>query len=356
MTDEKNPPSAAPATGRENCFDALRLVLAGLVIYSHSYALGGFGEEGLSRWARGQAIAGSLGVLGFFGLSGFLIAESFIRSPDAFQFLRRRVLRIMPGFWGCLIVTAVIIAPAMHWLLHGGLAGYPWWGEGSALNYVTHNAALRVNQWSVGDVLAGAAYPGSLNGSLWSLFPEFCCYLGLLAAGLCGLLRDGRAWLLAFTGVLLALHVVHASGSTVAPHTLPTVFTLTPLAPFIVAFFVGASCRAFSGRLAFGLGGAIFLGGVALVLLRLGGFRVAAPLLVPLCLLNLGHAFTLRLRHDFSYGAYIYAFPCQQLLALVPGMRRSVVVYFAGSMLLTLIFAAASWFFIERRFLPASRR
>ena len=348
-------PATPPANSRDNCFDLLRLVLAGLVVYSHTYILGNFGEEGFSRLVRGQTIAGFVGVLGFFGLSGFLVGDSFVRSPDGWQFLRRRVLRIMPGFWGCLVVTAVLLAPAMFFVQHRGLAGYAWTGPDSAATYVFRNIALRVNQWGIGDILTGATYHGSLNGSLWSLFPEFCCYLLLLFAGACGLMTSGRLWLLVFTGLLTVFHVLSIAGLALRPNTLPTLVTLTTNTPYVLAFFVGATCRAFSERLPLGTGGAVFFVVFALVVLRLGGFNLTAPLLVPLLLLNVGRAFTLRLRHDFSYGLYIYAFPCQQLLALIPGTRSSPAAFFAASLALAMAFAAASWFGIERRFLPRAR-
>lgn len=336
---------------RDNCFDLLRLLLAGLVVYSHTYQVGGHGEEGLSRFAHGQTIAGTVAVLGFFGLSGFLVGDSFVRSPDWLQFLRRRVRRIMPGFWACMIVTGVVLAPAMYWLQHHSLAGYAWTGPDSAVTYVLHNVALRMHQWGIGDVLAGAAYPGSLNGSLWSLFPEFWCYLVLLFAGMCGLMNAGRLWLLIFTGVLAVFHLFVAVKPVLPPYLLPTLVTLLPFGPYVLAFFVGAACRAYLEHIPAGAGAAVFFGVLAVVLLRLGGYQLAAPVIVPLALLSVGRSFTVRLRHDFSYGLYIYAFPCQQVLALVPGLRNSIVAYFVASLALSLAFAAASWFWVERRFL-----
>ncbi len=90
--------------------------------------------------------------------------------------------------------------------------------------------------------------------------------------------------------------------------------------------------------------------------MRLGGYKLASPIIVPLLFLNLGRAFTVHLRHDFSYGIYIYAFPCQQLLALVPALRGSALVFFLASSALITAAAVASWFGIERRFLQRAHR
>ena len=348
--------AASPDSSRKNCFDLLRLLLASLVVYTHTYFIGGFGGEGFMRFNRDQTSAGALAVLGFFGLSGYLIGDSFLRCPGPVTFMRRRVLRIMPGFWGCLVFTAVVIAPAMEWIERGSLAGFRWGMADGAASYVVHNIFLRIHQWGVADVLGGAIYPGSLNGSLWSLFPEFCCYLILLFAGLCGLMAGNRLWLLVFTGLLAVFHGLAIAGGTLPAHTLPTLIALTPLSPYVLAFFVGASCRAFHEYVPLGGRGAIFFSLLTLVLLHLGGWRLTAPIVMPLLLLNLGRAFTVHLRHDFSYGIYIYAFPCQQLLALAPALRSSALVFFLASSVLTTAVAMASWFGIERRFLQRAHR
>jgi len=64
---------------RNNNIDALRLLLAVLVIFSHSYALGLGSEarEPLALATRGQLTLGNLAVDWFFVLSGFLIAQSW---------------------------------------------------------------------------------------------------------------------------------------------------------------------------------------------------------------------------------------------------------------------------------------
>ncbi len=167
-----------------------------------------------------------------------------------------------------------------------------------------------------------------------------------------------RHWLLVFTGLLVVFHVTLVAGGAALPDYLaPTLLaTQPPLAPYVLAFFVGAVCRAYRDEIPLGLGGAVFFGAVTLVLLRLGGYKLAGPIVIPLLLLNLGRAFTVHLRHDFSYGIYIYAFPCQQLLALVPALRGSEAVFFLASSGLTFAFAAASWFGIERRFLARAHR
>src|SRR6266851_10046745 len=87
------------APGRLNNFDFLRFALATFVILSHSWDLvRGRESNPIMIATRGQMEFGSVAVDGFFILSGFLITMSFINSGSVLDYLRRRVLRIYPGY------------------------------------------------------------------------------------------------------------------------------------------------------------------------------------------------------------------------------------------------------------------
>lgn len=57
-------------------FDALRLVLAFLVLVSHTWPLGGFGSEPQSPIAPRYLTLGGFAVAGFFAMSGLLVGRS----------------------------------------------------------------------------------------------------------------------------------------------------------------------------------------------------------------------------------------------------------------------------------------
>ena len=91
-----------------NNIDALRLILASLVVISHSYGLTaerGGERDPLFRWLNHRLTLGEMAVYWFFVLSGFLISQSWERSiasrsplVAAGGFLRKRICRIYPGF------------------------------------------------------------------------------------------------------------------------------------------------------------------------------------------------------------------------------------------------------------------
>src|SRR4051794_34755403 len=90
--------SDAASLSRNN-FNFLRLLFASLVILTHSVELvdGSPRREPLQQLRLPWTVS-HLAVDGFFLLSGYLIAQSWIREPHLLRFLWKRVLRIYPGF------------------------------------------------------------------------------------------------------------------------------------------------------------------------------------------------------------------------------------------------------------------
>lgn len=347
MTTSSSSPDAPGLFRPENGYDVLRLLLAATVIFAHAFPLGGFGEDPVDRFSQGQMLLGHIAVLGFFGLSGFLVAASCDRNPNPVKFLRKRFVRIVPGFWCCLLVCAFGFAP-----LIAAVRGQPYTVTGSqgALGYVLHNALLIINQPTIGSILAGQPHAGDLNSSLWSLGPEFLCYLCLSALGLAGGLARNRVLALVGVVLLLVFHVVRVSHPAIQAPLLPVLLVRPIFLPFFLSFGVGAALFAWRELFTPTIAATVVLALATLYLLRTGGFLLAGPVLIPLLVVFAGACFRVHLKNDFSYGLYIYSFPVQQLLtAACP--RLPWLGYLALSLVGSFGFAVASWYLVERRFL-----
>ncbi|HEY5879949.1 MAG TPA: acyltransferase, partial [Nakamurella sp.] len=160
-------PIAERFDARCNSVNALRLGLALLVLVSHTIKLhGGQDQDPVGRVTGGIVDLGTIAVDGFFALSGFLIARSYLHSPSVGRFLWRRFLRIMPGFWVCLLVTAAVLLPLSQLLQFGTMAGFPLTGELSVAGYVVNNWGLFIRQFYVSGLMGGEP----VNGSLYTLF------------------------------------------------------------------------------------------------------------------------------------------------------------------------------------------
>ena len=334
---------------RENGYDALRLLLAVTVIFAHSFPIGGFGNDPGGDFFQHQMLLGHMAVLGFFGLSGFLVAASCERTRGAVPFLRKRFLRIFPGYWCCLLVCAFVFAPAIA-AVRGLTAGYSLAGDSGAFGYVAHNFFIIIRQQSIGPLLVGLAHSTDLNSSLWSLWPEFFCYACLALLGMAGGLSRNRP--LAFITVLLigAFHVLRTAAPSLHAPLLPVQIDQTIYLPFLLSFAIGVALYAWRNSFSPSPITTLVIGAVTLYVLHTGGFVLAGPVLIPLLVVFCGACFKLHLKHDFSYGLYIYSFPAQQLIiAASPNMRWPA--YLAASLALSFGFACASWFLVERHFL-----
>lgn len=332
---------------RSNALNAIRLVLASAVILSHAALLGG---HDLPRPA--MLMFGEGAVDGFFALSGFLLARSWLTHPRWGRYLWHRFLRILPAFWVCLAVTSLVIVP-----LALTLSGFPtqdyWSAPAGPWDYLWRNAALWMGQPAIAGTPAVVAYPGTWNGSLWTLFWEFLCYLALLLLGIAGVMR--RRWLVLVVAVLLWLLT---TAKTLLPGLNDAYFDtfLGTVAPrLLLMFAVGATLYVFADVLPMH---PLFVGAALLLLLAALSsgldYRMLGGPAWAFLLLWLGVTLPTRIGSttDISYGVYIYAFPIQQSLAVTGVAAIGWLGSAALAMVLTLPLAFLSWFLIER---PAMR-
>src|ERR1700730_15754096 len=92
---------------RSNALNAWRLTLAMGVILWHSWPVAGRQVS----FAPAHQLLRDAWVDGFFAVSGFLITWSWFNNPRLRDYFAARGLRILPGLWASLIITAFVIAP-----------------------------------------------------------------------------------------------------------------------------------------------------------------------------------------------------------------------------------------------------
>jgi peptidoglycan/LPS O-acetylase OafA/YrhL len=307
---------------QKNALNAWRLTLATGVILWHSWPLTG---RQVSFEPAHQLLRDGW-VDGFFTISGFLITWSWFRRPRLRDYYLARGLRILPGLWACLIVTAFVIAPAAV-AIQGSSAAKLLLSR-APLEYVLGNSAVVLQNHDIGGTPSGVPWLGEWNGSLWTLFWEVLCYIAIAGLGVVGLLR--RRWLIP---ALFAL-VLYWSA------ILPPYSAFIEAAPGAHLHIDAATARLVvegdAARLSLMfLAGALLyrfrnviparwsLVAVSLVIVlassMLPNYRVVGAIPLAYAIIVSGaliHHRRLVLRTDLSYGIYIYAFPIQQLLVI----------------------------------------
>ncbi|AGP65858.1 acyltransferase [Mycobacterium intracellulare] len=332
---------------RKNALNALRLALAAEVMLFHSWPITGHMPPKSTL-----QLFFSVGVDGFFAISGFLITRSWISDPRLRDYLAARALRILPGFYICLIATAFVFAP-LSVAIQGGSAA-KLLGSTAPLEYVVKNAAVAYLQVDVGGTPRFVPGGPTWNGSLWSLIWELLCYLAVAVIGVAGLAN--RRWI---SAVILAL----ATGLALIlpPLTFPGVWTIPQLAVrAAIMFSAGAVMYQWRDLIP----ARWSLVAISLVIVAGAGFlpdyRVVGALPLAYAVIVSGALLKndrLRLRTDLSYGLYIYAFPTQQLLAVCGlATRLHPAVFFLVAVAASLPLAAASWFLVEKPSMSLKRR
>lgn len=339
---------------RSNALNAWRLTLATGVILWHSWPLTGrqVSFEPVHQLLRDGWVDG------FFAISGFLITWSWFRRPRMRDYFVARSLRILPGLWACLIVTALVIAP-LAVAIQGGSATRQLLSR-ATFEYVLGNSALLQFKLDIDGTPSGVPRFGEWNGSLWTLYWEALCYIVIAVLGITGALR--RRWLIP---ALLALVLYwsaklgpYSAFIEIAPgaqHQLDAatqqLVTNGIAARFAVMFLAGALLYRYRDVIPARWSLVVVSLVIVLAASLLPNYRVVAAVPLAYAIIVSGaliHNKRLRLSTDLSYGVYIYAFPIQQLLVICGLAFLNPIAFAIIAALATLPLAALSWFVVEK--------
>ncbi len=348
-------------------FDLVRLVLAFLVLVSHTFPLGGFGTEPMSPLAPRALTLGGFAVGGFFALSGLLVGRSALKRRSG-QFAAARFARLIPALWVAILVSVFVVG-LIGWLhQHHDFSAYWTLQPDGPFAYVGRAITLPVSfSHGIYDVFAtdtpfGVSTGGGsfINGSLWTLPYEVRCYLVIGLVAVIARRYGGRrtitiAWL-----VSLALAIGYAKRVDLTSFLVSS-YADRQLAAFLFVFLTGTLVAVWAHKISlFG-----WVPVAALVLAVIAGRSSAfwaehisqatmALVLPPLAALVASAARLLR-GVDLSYGLYLYAWPMQQLVASFHWASRPAT-FIAVSAALAGACAAVSWFAIERPAMAMVRR
>ena len=235
-------------------FDLVRLVLAFLVLVSHTWPLGGFGSEPVSPLAPKVLTLGGFAVGGFFALSGLMVGRSALRRRSG-AFAKARFARLMPGLWVAMLVSAFVVA-LIGWVhRHHALGGYFTLRPDGPFAYVGRGATLPVSfSHGIADVFTtdtpfGVSSGGSfINGSLWTLPYEIRCYFVIGVVAVVARRYGGRrtitvAWLLSLAFAIGYAKRVDLTSFLASP------YADRQLAAFLFVFLTGTLVAAWAHKI-----------------------------------------------------------------------------------------------------------
>lgn len=340
---------------RNNAMGFLRWMLALMVILSHAGPVAGFfgGKDLGTQWSTEQSFGG-VALCGFFFISGYLITGSKRRVSSIWRFFWHRFLRIFPGWFAVLLVTAFVCAPLAWFHIHGNWDGYWNASSESPWTYFSSNFTLVLRQLNIANMghdLQLYTQHGILdwNGSAWTLSFEFVAYIMVGVLGLFGALAN-RMFAGVVAGIILALTTLQWLGSNVAHiwSGFGDVRVLLLFAPF--AF--GMLFALFPERIAIDDRLAALLALVAAVTYVKHGWLLIGQ--YAFCYLLMWFAIRARLLYkwdrygDFSYGLYVIGWPALLLATYFGLQHMGWFVFFPVVLIGSHLYAFVSWHLIEK--------
>jgi peptidoglycan/LPS O-acetylase OafA/YrhL len=307
---------------RNNNLNLIRLLAATSVTFAHCFAMT-HGSPYVLGFGINSASFGFYAVAIFFGLSGFLIAQSYFRNPDWFIFLKARLLRLVPGYLFSNVISLFII-----------------------ICLVKNDFSLFFTQETVlyflsGSFLAKFSYPdvykhlhyNSTNGSAWTLPYEFLMYLMVLILGLIGFLKNK---ILFFSLFILFLAFAFFRNMDATYLSLPLCFGLG-----VSAFLLKDKFKVFLIPAAVVLIASLFtdlwLFKILAWIYFIFSFAYTPKIYMP----------KLNFKNDISYGIYILSWPVQQLI-LHYQLTNHPLIMFVYSMAIIIPLSLVSWIYIEK--------
>ena len=319
-------------------FDTLRVVLAVVILGFHgAQIVAGRGAADFRNSAFFPLIV--LLVPLFFCLSGFLVTGSALRTQSVKKFLTNRALRIFPALTVEVVLSAFILGPIFTNVI---LSVY--FMDKKFYSYFG-NIIGRVRM-SLPGVFQNNPIPDTVNASLWTLQPEFYCYLIMMILMATTIAYKRHLISIIFIVTIIFLSIINMYENFGRP---------TDVYPaHVVVFYF------FSGVLAYHWRSKIYLHMIFFALsLPLSYLCVINPALVyfgaiptTYIMIYLGLKKIPLIRPfrngDYSYGIYLFNFPIQQgVLDVFPHIGNWWLLM-SISIPLTIIFSAFSWHYIEK--------
>jgi peptidoglycan/LPS O-acetylase OafA/YrhL len=389
--------------------DGLRALAVSMVMADHVWGVAGGPDlrwklpfAGRSVFLSGWLNRGDLGVPLFFILSGFLLAQSWLRphytqapAPNWTEYFRRRLFRLVPAYYACLLLLLVLFTPSL----------IPYERVYSARGLRELLAHLSFTQFLFTDTMGS----WGVDSPMWTLTHEMAFYLLLpfvaalfvgrraaLTVAVCLAISTG--WVCAAkSGLTPLVDFVQAHSSDRATFDSATIRTayLAPQFPaHLFTFALGIALADWFVRVQLGLSrrpgtpaaGALFVAGCLLLfasvhfidfdrgsvartflVVRNPGQIAGLGLIVagsvfgaPLVRQSLSAA-PVRILGIVSYSMFLWHLPLLILANRYPGMRgydggEHLIQLLLRALPLILVISVGSFLLVERPFLRLARR
>lgn len=303
----------------ENCFDLLRLYSAFYVMTLH-----------IMRHVRLREVSPVFdwwnGVVVLFCISGFLVPASMERSKGTLEFLKKRVLRIIPSLWVCIIVGIIIAALFCGFTLN---KQFVTWFLGQLVFIRDLPQPEFINNFGI----------GNFQANLWTMI--FTVQFYIITAVIYKFMKNRKMWVWIFVLALaMVFNIAVPYLQEILPETGRKIISHSCL-PYFYIYFAGWFMYRYREKLVPVLARTKILCVILFVLralycdkfgVRVGEYQDMVLVLL-LCMMTIGFGYSfgkIRFKFDLSYGLYLYHMVVVDIFVqtgLVGSMKYVAAVY-----------------------------
>ncbi|PIT09779.1 hypothetical protein BHC46_07210 [Snodgrassella alvi] len=302
------------ANHKNNNLTLIRIILAILVIYGHSFPLTqtNINSEVFVKYFHVD-YSGGCAVALFFFTSGLLVSKSYIERNQPISYILARFFRIIPALFVSAILLTFLAGPILTTL---PLDEY---FNNKEIYRFIYNNLLMNTQFSLPGVFEYLPYPKTVNGSWWTIKYEVICYSFLLFFGLINGFKNKYI----ATFFCLAIIILAVTDSTFMQNNFSNAQYV-----YYLPFYFCTGCLFYIWSDLIQINTRVLIGSIGITILCRN--TTIYPILfflsssIFILTLSVYEPFKkIKIKHDISYGIYIYGFFIQQLLVfLFPNMNN----------------------------------
>jgi peptidoglycan/LPS O-acetylase OafA/YrhL len=326
----------------KNCFDFLRFFFAANILLSHLCELSQNKNLDFLSYISNAII----GIKGFFIISGFLVAKSFVNTPSLKEYFVKRAKRILPGYVFVILLSIIVFA---------------FFSSYSLSEYFLNINVYKYLGWNLIFLnFMQPCLPGlfennlicAVNGALWTLKVEEGFYI-VLPLIFYAIKKSKKAFL-----ILVSLYVLSLLYWFIMDSYLNKPVLAKQLPGYLCYFVTGIFLFLNFNLIMKNKKTLLFLSVLLLISCCFSNLPIGFLYPAAFGIIVIVSAYNLPLFNnfgkfgDFTYGLYIYHFPIIQLFRQYNLFEKyNPIIMAIAVILITLFFAMFSWFLIEKRFL-----
>ncbi|TCN53782.1 acyltransferase [Flavobacterium circumlabens] len=330
----------------KNCFDFLRFFFAANILLAHLCELSQNSNLAFLSYFSNAIIA----IKGFFVISGFLVAKSYVNTPSLKEYFVKRAKRILPAYIVVILFSVLIFA----FFSSHNFSDY--FSDINTYKYLGWNLVfLNFMQPCLPGLFVNNLHC-AVNGALWTLKVEEGFYI-VLPLIFYVIKKTRRTFL-----VLASLYILSLLyWFTMDYLDKPLLAKQLPgyLSYFVTGIFLFLNFDFIMKykKIILTFSVLLLMGYYILSLQTDWLYPAAFGCIVIITAYNLPFLNNFGKYGDFTYGLYIYHFPVIQIFRQYDLFEKyNAYLMAVAVILITLFFAVLSWFFIERRFLDRYKK